>query len=49
MGIGATSRMTETFDAIILGAGGAGLMCAAIAGQHVRDMVPLARWGATLS
>ncbi|MGL4541198.1 MAG: NAD(P)-binding protein, partial [Polymorphobacter sp.] len=25
---------TEQFDAIILGAGGAGLMCAAVAGQR---------------
>ena len=39
MGIGATSRMTETFDAIILGAGGAGLMCAAIAGQRGRRVL----------
>ncbi|HEY0164963.1 MAG TPA: NAD(P)/FAD-dependent oxidoreductase, partial [Sphingomicrobium sp.] len=28
------SSRTETFDAIVLGAGGAGLMCAAIAGQR---------------
>ena len=31
--------MTEAFDAIILGAGGAGLMCAAIAGQRGRRVL----------
>ena len=32
---------TETYDAIILGAGGAGLMCAAIAGQRGRRVLLL--------
>jgi predicted Rossmann fold flavoprotein len=32
---------TQTFDAIILGAGGAGLMCAAIAGQRGRKVLVL--------
>ena len=31
--------MTEAFDAIILGAGGAGLMCAAVAGQRGRRVL----------
>ena len=31
--------MTATFDAIVLGAGGAGLMCAAIAGQRGRRVL----------
>ena len=31
----------ETFDAIVLGAGGAGLMCAAVAGQRGRRVVVL--------
>ena len=31
----------ETFDAIVLGAGGAGLMCAAVAGQRGRSVVVL--------
>jgi predicted Rossmann fold flavoprotein len=31
--------MTQAFDAIILGAGGAGLMCAAVAGQRGRKLL----------
>ncbi|WP_294193229.1 NAD(P)/FAD-dependent oxidoreductase, partial [uncultured Sphingomonas sp.] len=31
----------EQFDAIVLGAGGAGLMCAAVAGQRGRRVVVL--------
>lgn len=33
--------MTERFDAIVLGAGGAGLMCAAVAGQRGRRVAVL--------
>jgi hypothetical protein len=33
--------MTERFDAIVLGAGGAGLMCAAVAGQRGRRLLLL--------
>jgi hypothetical protein len=33
--------VVETFDAIVLGAGGAGLMCAAVAGQRGRRVVVL--------
>ncbi len=35
------ARPDETFDAIILGAGGAGLMCAAVAGQRGRRILLL--------
>ena len=33
--------MTESFDAIVLGAGAAGLMCAATAGQRGRRVLLL--------
>jgi predicted Rossmann fold flavoprotein len=35
------TRRTEPYDAIVLGAGGAGLMCAAVAGQRGRRIVLL--------
>ncbi|MGH1420122.1 MAG: NAD(P)/FAD-dependent oxidoreductase [Hyphomicrobiaceae bacterium] len=35
------SQLENTFDAIILGAGGAGLMCAAVAGQRGRKVLLL--------
>ena len=36
-----TPPASQTYDAIILGAGGAGLMCAAVAGQGGRNVLVL--------
>jgi predicted Rossmann fold flavoprotein len=39
-----SSRTTQTFDAVVIGAGAAGLLCAALAGQRGRRVLLLDHW-----